>query len=121
MASESSSGSQKSMKSRGARIVGQVDLEGASVAVFSGELAPADGHRLDLAVIDVLEQVGIGELARRRALRRALEQVEQRDQQQADHDPERKVPEIGIHVCLDASILCGPASGEWPTLVVSLT
>src|ERR1700691_4168750 len=83
------------------RIVRDIGREGAAVAelaVDGAALAAAlDGDFADLALADVGDEFGIGQAVLRGARGRALEQVEQSDQQQADDDPEGEVLAEIIH------------------------
>ena len=72
-------------------IVGGVGLEGALVPVEPGYLVPLDGDFLDLAVLDLRKELGEGDAFAGAAVRRLLEQVEQRNQQQSDNHPKRQI------------------------------
>jgi len=56
-----------------------------------------DGDIRDLAVLHIVEEIGIGNLAAALAHGGALEQIEQRDHQQSDDHPERKIATKHIH------------------------
>ena len=73
------------------RIVGCKGLELAAVTVDTGDLLALYRDFADLAVVDLREKVGERDADLTVAARRLLEQVEQRDQQKADDDPEREV------------------------------
>ena len=50
-----------------------------------------------LPALDARQELRIADLVAAAALTRILEEIEQRHQQQADDDPDREVPKIGIH------------------------
>ena len=51
----------------------------------------------NVAGIDAGQELGIADLVAAPALAGVLEQIEQRHQQQADHDPDGEVPKVRIH------------------------
>ena len=52
----------------------------------------------DVAGINLGQQLRVADLVRPPCLRRVLKHIEQRDQQQADDDPDREVPEMRVHL-----------------------
>jgi hypothetical protein len=80
-----------------AGIVRRVGLEAAPVVEMAADLATGDGHILDAAALDLGEKLREANLIAADVNARALEQVEQGDQQQADEYPDGEVAKIRIH------------------------
>ena len=79
-------------------ILGRNRGEGAAlVAVGAGNAVLGDGYFRHVAGLDAGQELRIADLVAAPALAGILEEVEKRHQQQADDDPDREVPEIGIH------------------------
>src|SRR5207248_5579145 len=79
-------------------IVGRVGREGAAIVEMALDRVALDGHVGDLAALDLAEEIGEGKLRVRTATRRALEEVEQEHQQNADDDPQGQVLAEIVHV-----------------------
>ena len=79
-------------------ILGRDRGEGAAlVTVDAGNAMLGDGYFRHVAGLDAGQELRVADLVAAPALARVLEQIEQRHQQQADDDPDREVPEVGIH------------------------
>ena len=78
-------------------IVRRIGLEIAAVGEMPGDLVAGDGHILDVAAIDLGEQLREADLVAADLDARRLEQVEERDQEQADKHPDDEVTEVRIH------------------------
>ena len=79
-------------------IVRRIGLKVAAVGEMPGDGVAGDGHVLDVASLDLREELRVADLVAADVHARALEQVEQRDQEQADEHPDGKVTEVRIHV-----------------------
>jgi hypothetical protein len=88
-----------------------------SVGGFAVIVTPRSSRRLtscgdvaDLALVDLGEELRIGDVLAGGSLARILEEVEERDQDQPDDHPQRKVSEIRVH----ARPLSAPGAGHAP-------
>ena len=88
------------------RIIRRISRESAAIVEMPGNLITGDRHFADVALIDLVEKLAEADVLRRGALPRVLEQHHQGDDQQKNDDPERKIPEIRIHL--------RPATGNSP-------
>ena len=61
------------------------------------DLRALDQNVAHAALLDLVEQLREGDVLRRRALARILEQREQRQQQEDDDHPEGEIAQIGVH------------------------
>ena len=68
------------------------------VGVLPGQPVALDGHLGDVTGVNLGQQLGVADLVPASLLRRVLEHIEQRDQKQADNDPDREVPKMRVHV-----------------------
>src|SRR4029077_2231132 len=80
-----------------ARVIGGVSLEAAAVRERAVDFRALDQNVAHATLIDFIQQLREGNVLRRRALTRVLEQGEQREQQQNDNHPKGEVPQIGVH------------------------
>ncbi len=78
-------------------ILGRVGAERAAVGEVPADRVALDGDVADPAIVDLGQEVGERETGLWTAPGRVLEQIEQRDQQQADDDPERQVLRKVVH------------------------
>jgi hypothetical protein len=78
-------------------IVRRIGLEIAAVSKVSGDLIAGDGHILDVAALNLGKQLRKADLIAADMHARALEQVEQSNEQQEDEDPDGEVTEIRVH------------------------
>ena len=72
-------------------------LHRRAIGQLAGDGLAGDDDRLDGPGIGLVEEVGIADLGRGRAADLALEQAEQRKQQQRDDDPDGEIAEL-VHV-----------------------
>ena len=79
------------------RVLGQVGEEPLSALELAGDLLAGNGHFLNISVVDLREQPGIADLVGGAALCRALEQVEQRYEQQRYDHPDGEISEV-VHL-----------------------
>ena len=79
------------------RVVRRIGLKVAAVGEMSRDLIAGDGHILDVAALDLGEQLREADLVAADLHARALEQVEQGDQEEADEHPNGEVAEIRVH------------------------
>ena len=79
------------------RVLGRVGTERAAVGEVPGDRIPLNRDVADASVLHLGEEVGEREVRLRPPSRGVLEQIEQRDQQQADDDPERQVLREVVH------------------------
>ena len=80
-----------------AGIVRRIGLEVAPIIEVAGDLIAGDGHVLDAAALDLGQELREADLVAADVNARALEQIEQGDQQQADENPDGEVTKIRIH------------------------
>src|SRR3546814_20099142 len=69
---------------------------------MTGDPIPLDLHVGNPACVDMAEEVGVSDVRLRALSGGSLEQIEQRDQQEADDDPERQV----LAEIVQPSLLC---------------
>ena len=70
------------------------------------EVAAVDHNLDDLLALDFSDEVGIGHLAARRCRRRALEQIEERQQRRAKNQPDDDIASHVVHgLCLPSNML----------------
>jgi len=82
-------------------VAGREGLEGgARVAIGADNLLALDGHRFNAAIGDILQELGVGHVARGGRVAWRLEHVEQGDQHQRDDRPQGKIAVIGVHQVL---------------------
>ena len=79
------------------RVLGRVGAEGAAVGEMTADRVALNGDVAHPPVVDLGDEVGERQIGLRPAPRGVLEQVEERDQQQADDDPERQVLGKVVH------------------------
>ncbi len=79
------------------RIARRVGLERAAILVVAGNVRTRDGDVANVAAIDLGQQLAEHDFAAGRLLRRALEQSNQRQNQQEDDHPEGEISQIGVH------------------------
>src|SRR4029450_1558682 len=79
------------------RVVRRIGLEIAPVGEVAGDLIAGDGHILDVAALDLREQLRKADLIAADMHAWALEQVEQSDGQEENEDPDGEVTEIRVH------------------------
>ena len=72
-------------------------LERAAIGVDAGDLLAGDDDVADLALVDLGQELRIGDVLAGSALPGILEQVEERDQDQPDDHPQRKITEVRVH------------------------
>ncbi len=72
-------------------------LEGAAIRVDAGDLLAGDDDVPHLALIDLGQELRIGDVLAGGALAGILEEVEERDQDQPDDHPQRKITEVRVH------------------------
>jgi hypothetical protein len=80
-----------------AGIVRRVGLEAAAVGEGAVNFRPLDQNVAHATLIDFIQQLREGNVLRRGALARILEQGEQREQQENDDHPEGEVAQVGVH------------------------
>src|SRR5262249_6290888 len=79
------------------RVVRGVGLELPAVREGAVNLRALDHDLLDPILIDLVQKLREGDFGRLRALARILEHREQGQEQQDDNDPQREIPQIGVH------------------------
>ena len=74
------------------QIVGGAGDEGPGIGVDAGDVAALDGDPAHLAGRHLVQEVGISNFRLRAAAHRALEEIEQSEEQQHDDDPQCRIP-----------------------------
>ncbi len=80
-----------------ARVVRRIGLEAAAVGEGAVDFGTLDQDVAYATLIDLVEELREGNVLRRGALARILEQGEQREQQENDDHPEGEIAQIGVH------------------------
>ncbi len=65
--------------------------ERQTVGLVAADVLALDGDVGDLPLIHLIEEIGIPHICLRTVRGRALEEIEEREQQEADHDPEDQI------------------------------
>src|SRR5690606_38243223 len=86
----------------------------AGVAELAGNPIALDDDLGDRPRVDGVQEVRIRNFVAAAALGRVLEEVEERDQQQADNDPDSEIPEMRIHRCPFWRRLAGATAARRP-------
>ena len=68
-----------------------------AVGVGAGDLLAGDDDVADLALVDLGQELRIGDVVAGGALSGVLEQIEERDQDQPDDHPQGEITEIRVH------------------------
>ena len=79
------------------RIIRRIGLERAAIRQGSVNLRTRNLNRGDPARINILQELAVGHVSRRAAMARILEKRHKCQHQQDDDDPEREIPDIGVH------------------------
>ena len=79
------------------RVLRRVGLEGRAVGIAAGDLLAGDDDAAHVALVDLADELRIGDIDACRPLSGVLEEVEQGDQDEPDDDPQGKIAEIGVH------------------------